>query len=211
MEGDLQRAVGRSLKAHRHERGLSQESFAEVLRVHRTYMGGLERGEHNLTLKSLERIARRLELDPLALLEPEGGQSPTPTRLRLNPTRHLRAVETLPGAWPGIRIGTRAALPVRALRSATSGDLIQVRVPGAEVTPVDEGGNPPIAGAAPTTARASCEQTPPTHSLRHWREPRRRLHIPVYIFGSRILGRDKTRDMKTICRIAHSVNRGTRW
>jgi transcriptional regulator with XRE-family HTH domain len=68
MEGDLQRTVGESLRAIRAERGLSQEAFATVLGVHRTYMGGLERGERNLTLKSLERLAGRLNLDPLSLL-----------------------------------------------------------------------------------------------------------------------------------------------
>jgi transcriptional regulator with XRE-family HTH domain len=36
--------------------------------VHRTYMGGVERGERNLTLRSLERIAGRIEIDPLDLL-----------------------------------------------------------------------------------------------------------------------------------------------
>ncbi len=48
--------------------GLSQEDFADHVGVHRTYMGALERGERNLTLKSLERIADRLGLDPLVLL-----------------------------------------------------------------------------------------------------------------------------------------------
>jgi transcriptional regulator with XRE-family HTH domain len=69
VEGDLQRTVGRNLRAYRKAQGLSQEAFADVLDVHRTYMGGIERGERNLTLKSLERIAGRLGLDPLALLE----------------------------------------------------------------------------------------------------------------------------------------------
>lgn len=68
VQGDLQRTVGRNLRAHRQARGLSQEAFADVLGVHRTYMGGVERGERNLTLKSLERIAERLDLDPLELL-----------------------------------------------------------------------------------------------------------------------------------------------
>ena len=68
MEGDLQRTVGRNLRAHRQALGLSQEAFAEVLGVHRTYMGGLERGERNLTLRNLERIASRIDLDPLVLL-----------------------------------------------------------------------------------------------------------------------------------------------
>ncbi len=70
MEGDLQRTVGRNLRAYREAQGLSQEAFADVLEVHRTYMGGVERGERNLTLKSLERIASRIDLDPMVLLEP---------------------------------------------------------------------------------------------------------------------------------------------
>jgi transcriptional regulator with XRE-family HTH domain len=70
MEGDLQRIVGHNLRAYREGRGLSQEAFAETVGVHRTYMGGLERGERNLTLKSLERIAGRIRLDPLVLLRP---------------------------------------------------------------------------------------------------------------------------------------------
>lgn len=68
MEGDLQRRVGRNLRTHRAARGLSQEAFAEVVGVHRTYMGGLERGERNLTLRSVERIAERIKVDPLVLL-----------------------------------------------------------------------------------------------------------------------------------------------
>jgi transcriptional regulator with XRE-family HTH domain len=68
VEGDLQRIVGRNLRAYREARGLSQEAFAEVVGVHRTYMGGLERGERNLTLKSVEKIAARIEVDPVALM-----------------------------------------------------------------------------------------------------------------------------------------------
>lgn len=68
MEGDLQRAVGRNLRAYRQAQGLSQEAFADIVGVHRTYMGGLERGERNLTLKSLERIAERIGVAPLELL-----------------------------------------------------------------------------------------------------------------------------------------------
>jgi transcriptional regulator with XRE-family HTH domain len=76
MEGDLQRAMGRNLRAYRQVKGLSQEAFADVLGVHRTYMGGVERGERNLTLKSVERIAKRLDLNPLALLDEQGLQPP---------------------------------------------------------------------------------------------------------------------------------------
>jgi len=73
MEGDLQRNIGHNLRAYRQARGLSQEAFAEVLGIHRTYMGGIERGERNLTLQSVERIAARIEADPLSLLCPVRG------------------------------------------------------------------------------------------------------------------------------------------
>ena len=61
--------MGRNLRAYRMERGLSQEAFAEVLGVHRTYMGGVERGERNLTLKSVERMAEKLEMEARDLLK----------------------------------------------------------------------------------------------------------------------------------------------
>ena len=66
--GDLQKTVGRNLRAYRMDRGLSQEAFAEVLGVHRTYMGGVERGERNLTLKSVERMAEKLGMEARDLL-----------------------------------------------------------------------------------------------------------------------------------------------
>jgi len=67
--GDLQKTVGRNLRAYRLKRGLSQEAFADVLGVHRTYMGGVERGERNLTLKSLEKMAEQIGVEPLQLLQ----------------------------------------------------------------------------------------------------------------------------------------------
>lgn len=71
--GKLQRMVGVNLRAYRLERGYSQEAFADVLGVHRTYMGAVERGERNLTLQSVERIAAKLHLDPLNLLSDGRG------------------------------------------------------------------------------------------------------------------------------------------
>jgi transcriptional regulator with XRE-family HTH domain len=69
-EGELQRVVGLNLLAYRTAHGLRQEAFAAQLGVHRTYMGGVERGERNLTLKSVERIAECLGVDPIQLLKP---------------------------------------------------------------------------------------------------------------------------------------------
>jgi len=76
--GDLQHIAGANLRGFRQSRGLSQECFAFEVGVHRTYMGGLERGERNLTLKSLEWIAQTIEVDPVALLIP--GSYPVSTK-----------------------------------------------------------------------------------------------------------------------------------
>ena len=50
MEGELQRIAGVNIRAYRKAKGISQEELADALGVHRTYMGGVERGERNLTL-----------------------------------------------------------------------------------------------------------------------------------------------------------------
>jgi transcriptional regulator with XRE-family HTH domain len=73
VEGDLQLIVGRNLRRIRRERGLSQEEFADLLGVHRTYMGGVERGERNLTLRSLERLAERISIDARTLMVDNGA------------------------------------------------------------------------------------------------------------------------------------------
>src|ERR1700704_284581 len=69
MDGQLQRVAGRNLKALRENRGLSQEALAQLLGVHRTYLEGVELGQHSLTLKSIERIARLIDIEPMVLLK----------------------------------------------------------------------------------------------------------------------------------------------
>jgi transcriptional regulator with XRE-family HTH domain len=81
VEGDLQHTLGSNLRAQRLARELSQEAFADALGVHRTYVGAIERGSKNLTLRSVERLASLLGLQPLALLQPI-AQSPDPDPVR---------------------------------------------------------------------------------------------------------------------------------
>jgi transcriptional regulator with XRE-family HTH domain len=69
MEGDLQRALGLNLRSFREAEELSQEAFAERMGFHRTYWAGIERGERNLSLQSVEKIAEKLKIEPLLLLE----------------------------------------------------------------------------------------------------------------------------------------------
>ena len=54
--------LGRTVRRLRKEAGYSQESFADRCRVHRTYMGAVERGETNISLNNIERIAKALSI-----------------------------------------------------------------------------------------------------------------------------------------------------
>lgn len=67
-EGELQRVLGSNLRRHRRSLGISQEAFADALGFHRTYLGSLERGERNLTLQSVERLADLLNVPAVSLL-----------------------------------------------------------------------------------------------------------------------------------------------
>ncbi len=59
--------MGRTIRDLRAEQGYSQESFADAVGLHRTYMGGIERGERNVGVSNLSRIAETLEM-PLSEL-----------------------------------------------------------------------------------------------------------------------------------------------
>lgn len=60
---------GQKVRYLRKAKGYSQESFADHANIHRTYMGGIERGERNPTLTTICRIAKALEVEPSELLK----------------------------------------------------------------------------------------------------------------------------------------------
>jgi transcriptional regulator with XRE-family HTH domain len=54
-------------EAVRHQRkalGYSQEAFGDACGIDRSYMGGIERGEHNLALVNILKIVRTLRIEP---------------------------------------------------------------------------------------------------------------------------------------------------
>jgi transcriptional regulator with XRE-family HTH domain len=61
--------LGLKLRALREEQGLSQEELAQLADLHRTYVGGIERGERNITILSLLKLAHALQVHPARLLE----------------------------------------------------------------------------------------------------------------------------------------------
>lgn len=59
---------GEAVRRARQARGLSQEEFADQVGVHRTYIGGIERGERNPTLTMINKIAAGLDVAPCDLV-----------------------------------------------------------------------------------------------------------------------------------------------
>lgn len=53
-------AFGRAIRELRKEKGLSQEAFADIAGIDRSYMGHIERGEKNVTLTKIHQIAEAL-------------------------------------------------------------------------------------------------------------------------------------------------------
>ena len=68
-EKNINVIVGKNIRAVREKMGLSQDVFAELCDVHRTYIGAVERGERNITLNTLARIARAAKTTPIELLK----------------------------------------------------------------------------------------------------------------------------------------------
>ena len=68
-------AFGQFLKIEPVKRGMTQEEFADLLGVHRTFMGLLERGRRGTNITELPRMARGLGLKPRDLIpEPEKNE-----------------------------------------------------------------------------------------------------------------------------------------
>ena len=65
--------LGVAIRSARMEFGLSQEVLAVDAELDRSYVGGIERGEHNMTLLNLQKIAKALGTKPSKLLQITGN------------------------------------------------------------------------------------------------------------------------------------------
>ena len=68
-EEQIQKRFGNRVRELRRQKGLSQESLALACNLDRTYIGGVERGERNVSLLNIHRIAEALEVSPQELFE----------------------------------------------------------------------------------------------------------------------------------------------
>ncbi|MDQ6787994.1 MAG: helix-turn-helix domain-containing protein [Acidobacteriota bacterium] len=69
MKTDILKTFGERVKKLRLEKNWSQETLAEKTGFHRTYIGMVERGERNLSLKNIETFAITFEIKISELLE----------------------------------------------------------------------------------------------------------------------------------------------
>lgn len=70
----IKRSLGKAIRTHRKALGHSQEAFADLVGLHRTYVGAIERGERNPSLDNLLKIADELRV-PLSRLLREAEES----------------------------------------------------------------------------------------------------------------------------------------
>lgn len=66
--GLLRSIVATNVRRYRQALGLSQQDFAHEIEMDRTYYGGVERGERNVSIDNVERIATGLGISPHLLL-----------------------------------------------------------------------------------------------------------------------------------------------
>ena len=67
-------AFGDRVRELRKKKELSQEELADKAGLHRTYIGMIERGEKNITLVNIEKIANALELSVSDLMNFDNGK-----------------------------------------------------------------------------------------------------------------------------------------
>jgi len=65
-------SLGRTIRSLRTEKNISQEALAHEADLDRSYAGGIERGEHNITILNLVKIAKQLDLKMSELFERSG-------------------------------------------------------------------------------------------------------------------------------------------
>jgi transcriptional regulator with XRE-family HTH domain len=69
MKTDSLHTFGKNVRKLREAKALSQENLAEISDLHRTYVGAIERGERNVSLRNIVKLAHALGVTSSELLE----------------------------------------------------------------------------------------------------------------------------------------------
>lgn len=74
---DIRTQFGARVRQLRSDRGWSQEQFADLCGLHRTYIGSIERGEQNISLVNIEKVAATLGVSLADLFSPFNEKAPS--------------------------------------------------------------------------------------------------------------------------------------
>ena len=69
MQTDIQKSFGSTIRKLRISKRISQETFADLCNLHRTYISDIELGKRNVSLENIERIAIALQVPITKLFE----------------------------------------------------------------------------------------------------------------------------------------------
>jgi transcriptional regulator with XRE-family HTH domain len=78
QEDDIRSRLGARVRQLRNDWGWSQEAFADRAGLHRTYIGSIERGEQNISLENIERLAATLGVSLAELFAPFADKAASP-------------------------------------------------------------------------------------------------------------------------------------
>ena len=67
MAAKVRKTLGNHIRELRRQKGYSQEQLADMAGLHRTYIGSIERGEQNVSIDNISKIAKALKV-PIAQL-----------------------------------------------------------------------------------------------------------------------------------------------
>lgn len=104
---DIRKLVGSKIRDYRKAKGLSQDQLGELCGFHFSYIGGVERGERNISLENIAKIAEALDVEPRMFFEFDGTfLSPLPEEkdteiqelislLKSKDVRHIQMIKNI--------------------------------------------------------------------------------------------------------------------
>ncbi|MEJ8814398.1 helix-turn-helix transcriptional regulator [Variovorax ureilyticus] len=115
--------LGAAVRQERKALGFSQEGFADRVKMDRSYMGGVERGERNLSFSNIMRILEGLNMEPGAFFSAHLHLR------RMEPQKHARKKDAAPAAKKSVRAKPSTDKPLskkdRLIGNARSGRALQ--------------------------------------------------------------------------------------
>lgn len=99
----MRNILAKNIRRFRRLAGLSQEDLADLSGLHRTYVGSVERGERNISIDNIERLAKALNIPPYLLIKGDTNTTLSLDHEALNMYTPHPDYEILVELWPDIQ------------------------------------------------------------------------------------------------------------